>query len=124
VHSLLASKDLLGGIGGQVSDIAKQMNDSVASTTNAESKIQSRGFLTKLFFGGDSQAANAISQEVAQNQQRIDALTALLNQANLPAGVQSTLAEQVTALKDAQTRLQVVADSTKKQWGLFSWRFF
>ena len=38
VHALLASRDLLGGIGEQVSEIAKHMNDSVATTTSAERK--------------------------------------------------------------------------------------
>ena len=123
VHSLLASKDLLGGIGAQVSQIAQQMNDSVATTTRAEAQIQSRGFFTKLFFGGDTSAADAISQEVSQNQQRIDDLTKLLNQANISADVKTTLTAQVTALEDAQARLQTLAQQQKSLWGLFSWRF-
>ena len=40
VHALLASKDLIGGIGQQVSEIAKEMNRSVASTTNAEARCR------------------------------------------------------------------------------------
>ncbi|MBU6388599.1 hypothetical protein KGQ72_01855 [Patescibacteria group bacterium] len=123
VHALLASKELIGGIGSQVSEIAKQMNDSVATTTNAEAKIQSRGFLTRFFFGGDSTSADIIAQEAAQNQQRIDDLTKLLAQANVPADVQATLNAQITALKDAQMRLQTLAESEQKAWGLFSWRF-
>lgn len=124
VHSLLASKELLGGIGQQVSELAKQVNDSVATTTVAEAKIQSRGFFTKLFFGGDSAAANTISDTVAQNQERIDTLTKLLDQANISPDIQSTLNAQITALEGAQTRLQDIAQSAKKQWGIFSWRLF
>ncbi len=123
VHALLASKNLIGGIGPQVSEIAKQVNDSVASTTNAEAQIQSRGFFTKLLFGGDSAAADVISQEVAQNQQRIDDLNKLLDQANVPADIQAVLKAQIAALEDAQTRLQDLAQSEQKMWGLFSWRF-
>lgn len=123
VHSLLASKDLLGGIGGQVSVIAQQMNDSIASTTNAEAQIQSRGFFTKLFFGGDTTAAQIITEQVAQNQQRIDALTKLLAQANISVNVQTILQAQITALQEAQTRLQVLAQQQQHMWGLFSWRF-
>ena len=62
VHALLASKDLLGGIGGQVSEIAKQMNDSVATTTSAEAQIESRSFLAKLFFGGDQKGSKGYQQ--------------------------------------------------------------
>jgi len=123
VHSLLASKDLLGGIGQQVSEIAQHMNDSVATTTEVEAKIKSRGFLARLLFGGDSAAANVISQEVAQNQQRIGDLTGLLDQADVPTDIQATLTAQVTALQEAQARLQVLAEKEKKMWGLFSWRF-
>lgn len=123
VHTLLSSKNLVGGIGPQVSEIAKQMNDSIATTTNAEAKIQSRGFLARLFFGGDSTSAEVIAQQAAQNQERIDKLTALLGQANVPADVQATLEAQITALKDAQARLQDLAQREQRAWGLFSWRF-
>ena len=123
VHALLASRDLLGGgIGQQVSDIARRVDDSAATTTNAEAKIHSRGFLTKLLFGGDTTAADVISQEVARNQERIDALTALLNQANVPADIQAELNAQITALKEAQARLESVAQGERKAWGIFSWR--
>jgi hypothetical protein len=123
VHSLLASKDLLGGIGSQVSEIAKEMNHSVASTTDAEVKIKSRGFLSRLLFGGDKTSAEMIASEAAQNQTRIDSLTALLGQADVAADVQATLTAQITALKDAQERLKTLADREKSAWGLFSWRF-
>lgn len=123
VHSLLASKELLGGIGPRVSEIAKEMNDSVATTTNAETRIHSRGFFSRLFFGGDSAAADVITQAVAQNQQRIDDLNKLLAAANVSADIQTTLKAQIAALEDAQTRLQALAQSEQKMWGLLSWRF-
>ena len=124
VHSLLASKDLLGGgIGQQVSQIAQQVSASVATTTNAEAQIESRSFFTKLLFGGDSAAAQVITQQVAQNQQRIDDLTKLLGQANVSADIQTTLTAQITALQDAQTRLQDLAQKEQSMWGIFSWRF-
>lgn len=123
VHSLLASKELLGGIGPKVSEIAKDMNNSVATTTNAEAKIQSRGFFTRLFFGGDSAAADVIAQQVAQNQQRIDDLNKMLGGANVSADIQATLRAQITAIQEAQARLQDLAQKEQDQWGLFSWRF-
>jgi hypothetical protein len=106
VHALLASRDLLGGggIGQQVSEIAKHMNDSVASTTNAEAKIQSRGFFKKFLFGGDSTSAEVIAQEAVKNQARIDALTTLLSQANVPADVRRR-SPQITALMTSVCRL-------------------
>ena len=123
VHSLLVSKDLLGGIGAQVSEIAKQMNVSVASPTGAEMKIQSRGFLSRLFFGGDEMSAEVIAKAAEKNQQRIDTLTALLAEANISADVPVVLEAQIAALKEAQARLKALADREKSAWGLFSWRF-
>ena len=123
VHALLASKDLLGGIGQQVSQVATQMNQSLATTTNAEAQIQSRGFWARLFFGGDSSAADTISQQVAQDEQNIAKLTDLINQASTTADVKATLSAQITAMQDQITRLQNLANGQKSLWGLFSWRF-
>ncbi len=123
VHALLASKDLLGGIGQQVSEIAKQMNGSVATTTSAEAQIESRGFLTKLLFGGDKEAAKVIDKEVERNQESITKLTELLDQANLSTGIQTALKAQITALEEAQARFRALAEKEQSRWGLFSWRF-
>lgn len=123
VHALLSSKDLVGGIGQQVSDIAKEVDHSVASTTNAEAKINSRGFFSKLLFGGDRTSAEVIAQEAAKNQTRIDNLTTLLADATITPEVKATLDAQIAALKAAQVRLQALADKEKSAWGLFSWRF-
>ncbi len=122
VHGLLASRDLLGGIGQQVSEIAKSMNDSVATTTNAEAKIQSRGFFIRLLFGGDSAAADAISQAVERNQEHIDDLMELLGEANVSVDMQAVLTAQIAALQEAQVRLRNLAQKERKMWGLFSWR--
>ncbi|HUY62276.1 MAG TPA: hypothetical protein VMV50_00565 [Candidatus Paceibacterota bacterium] len=123
VHAFLAAKDLLGGIGPEVSQIAQQVNQSLATTTNAEAEIQARGFWTALFFGGDTNAASIISQEVARNQTRIQTLTQLMNQASTTADVKATLQVQITAMQQEQTRLQALASQQQGQWGIFSWRF-
>lgn len=123
VHALLAAKPLLGGIGQQISQIAQQVNASVATTTTAEAQIQARGFWTNFFFGGDSAAAAVIKDEVAQNQQRINELTQLLAQANVSADVQATLKAQIAAMELQQADLANLAQKEQSQWGLFSWRF-
>ncbi|MDP2655301.1 MAG: hypothetical protein Q8P17_01935 [bacterium] len=123
VHAFLNSRDILGGIGEQVSEIAKEMNDSNATTTRMEIKMHSRGFLTRLFFGGDRNSAEIISRIVIRNQELIEDLTALLDQANISADVRVTLNAQITALENAQTRLMNLATKERSNWGIFSWRF-
>lgn len=125
VHALLASKDLLGGgIGSQVSEIAKQMNDSVATTTDVEAKLQSRGILSRILFGGDKKSAGVIAAQIEQNKTRMQTLTGLLSSASTTEEVKATLDAQVQAMQDEQNRLQAVAQGQSKLWGLFSWRLF
>ena len=124
VHTLLASKELLGGIGPQVSEIAKRMNDSIATTTDVEAQIESRGFFKKLFLGGDREAAATLNGEVKSNQERIAELTALLGQADISDEVRTELTAQVNDLQAAQARLQDLAQKEQKRWGIFSWRLF
>lgn len=123
VHALLAAKPLLGGIGQQVSQIAQQVDASVATTTNAEAQIQARSFFAKLFFGGDSAAAQVIKDQAVQNQQHIQDLTQLLAQAQISAAVQATLKTQIAAMELQQTNLVTLAQKEQSMWGLFSWRF-
>lgn len=123
VHTLLASRALLGGIGEQVSDVARQMNGSLATTTSIELKLKARGFLTRFLFGGDKDAAERLQEQIDRNQERIDALKSLLVQANVSAELKATLEAQVAVLEDAQVRLTALAGKEEGAWGLFSWRF-
>ncbi len=124
VHALLAAQDLLGpSIGGQVAQLAAQVDASAQVTANAQVQAQARGFWTMLFFGGDARAAATIEQEVNQNQARIEQMTRLLSQASSTPGVQATLQAQLTAMQQEQERLQQFAQSEKNRLGIFSWRF-
>lgn len=124
VHALLASKELLGGIGTEVSEVARQFNNSVATTTNAETRVRSRNFFSRLFFGGDRNAADEIAQTVNANQKRIQKLSELIKRASVAADVEQALKTQIEALTVEQERLQDLAKKEKGQWGIFSWRFF
>ena len=78
VHALLASDTLLGGIGPQVSAIAREFNASAATTTGAENRILSRNFFSRLFFGGDKENSASIQSEVSHNRVSIKQLSSLL----------------------------------------------
>ncbi len=124
VHALLSAQNMLGGgIGPQVSQIAQEINNSVQVTANAEAQIQSRGFWTRLFFGGDAQAAGTIVQATTQNQTRMQQLTELIAQASTTPAVRTELQAQLQEMQQEQTRLQTLANTEQRWWGLFSWRF-
>lgn len=88
-----------------------------------EIKMHSRGFLTRLFFGGDKDSAEIISQMVKRNQELIESLTKILDQANISADMRVTLNVQIKALEDAQIRLMNLSTKERHSWGMFSWRF-
>lgn len=121
VHSLLAMEDLTGGIGRNVSQIAREFNNSVQATIRAEQRIETRNMVVKFLFGGDEVAAEEMEQEVIQNQQRIQHLRQLMNQCDCEEQVRAMLQEQIQNMEQEQTRLQQLAQNEKGNKGLFGW---
>jgi len=53
VHTLLATEKVIGGIGPQVSAIAREFNNSVMATIQAEERIRERSWFNRLLLGGE-----------------------------------------------------------------------
>lgn len=123
VHSLLAMEDLAGGIGQQISAIAREFNNSVRSTINAEEKIKTRSKFTRFFIGGDKNASEGIEQDVIQNQLRIQELKQLKEECTCEQEVTQVLQEQIQNIEQEQVRLQQLAQQEKQSKGLFGWLF-
>jgi hypothetical protein len=121
VHALLEMKDLVGGIGPQVSEIAKSYNNSIKETIQAEEKIQTRSALSRFFAGGDKKAAEDLEAQVAQNQERVMELKQLQQQCECDEEVKAMMQEQIQSMEQEQTRLRELADNEKKSKGLFGW---
>ncbi|MFH1424403.1 MAG: hypothetical protein ABIG20_01845 [archaeon] len=121
VHALLSMENLTGGIGPQVSAIAREFNNSVQKTIQAEEQIQSRSALKRFFSGGDQEAAGEIETEAEQNQVRIQNLNQLHTQCNCTAEVKAMLQEQIQNMEQEQTRLMELAQEEKAKKGLFGW---
>lgn len=122
VHTMLASRELLGGIGQNVSAIAIGFNNSIQATVHAEERIQKRSWFSKFFFGGDEDAADEIEQEVGQNQERIQQFQhVMLNCTDCYAQVKTMLQEQVQNVEQEQERLTQLAQEQKQSKGLLGW---
>ncbi len=121
VHTLLDMEGLIGGIGQNVSAIAREFDNSVQSTIQAEEKIQTRSAISRFFAGGDENAADEIEQQVAQNQLRIQELNQLLEQCDCDEETQTLLKEQIQNMEQEQTRLQELAQSEKQSKGILGW---
>lgn len=121
VHSLLAMEGLAGGIGPQVSEIAKNFNNSVQATIRAENKIQSKSGFARFFSGGSKEAAEELESEVNQNKERIQELKQLKEQCDCGEEVKAMMQEQIQNMEQEQTRLQELAQKEQKSKGLFGW---
>ena len=121
VHTLLAMEDLVGGIGQNVSRIAREFNNSVQATIRAEEKIQTRSGLARFFLGGDEEAAQELEQETNQSQLRIQELKQLMEECECDEGVRAMMQEQIQNMEQEQTRLQELTQNEKKSKGLFGW---
>lgn len=121
VHSLLAMGGLVGGIGPQVREIARNFNNSVQATIRAEEKIQIRSGFLRFFAGGDDKAAGELEQEINQNRQRIQQLNQLREQCDCDEEVKAMMREQIQNMEQEQNRLQQLAQKEKKSKGIFGW---
>ena len=121
VHALLAMEDLTGGIGPQVSEVAREYDNSIMSTLDAEEKIQSKGGFSRLLFGGDVEAAEELETEVTQNQNRIQQLQQLHEQCDCDEETKQLIQEQIQTMEQEQTRLRELAQEEKSHKGWFGW---
>lgn len=123
VHSLLAMEDLVGGIGKEVSQIAREFDNSVQATIEREEKIQGRNSFIKFFIGGDQESAEFIEQEVGRNLERIEELKLLKDSCACEVEVEMLLGEQIDSMEIEQDRLKELAQAEKQTKGIFGWLF-
>lgn len=121
VHSFLALGEMDGGIGRNVSLIAREFNNSVQASIRAEERIQERNQFMTLLFGGDRGASETLLQETRENQQRIRQMEHLIATCNCTNETKTILREQLQALEQEQARLRDLALQEQNQTGLFGW---
>ncbi len=123
VHSMLAMESLLGGIGQNISMIARGFNNSLQATIQAEEKIQNKGAFARFFTGGDEKAAEEIETQVEQNRNRIQELNQLMQDCDCDEEARDILQEQIQNMEQEQNRLSELANKEKSRKGLFGWMF-
>jgi len=121
VHALLAMEDLVGGIGQEVSGIAKQFNNSVQETIKAEETIRNRNRIVRFFAGGDQETAEELQNLVDQNLIRIQQLKELRNQCDCEEEVRALMQEQIHSMEQGQTKLQELIQNEKDARGIWGW---
>ena len=121
VHTLLAAEDIIGGVGPQVSEIAKEFNNSIVATVQAEERIQNRSSFMRFFFGGDEEAAAKLKQQIDQNRQRLEQLNQLKEDCSCSDEVKQIIQEQVQTMEQEQDRLNQIAQDEQSMSGIFGW---
>jgi len=121
VTTLLDVEDLSGGIGRNVSSIARDFNNSASSMRKLEDRIQTRSSFMRLLFGGDREAARELATQTAQNKARIVELQQLINSANLNTEVRAMIEDQLGIMEKEQERLQQLATREQQDRGFFGW---
>jgi len=121
VHTLLAMENITGGIGPQVSAIARDFNNSARNTWQLEERIQNRDAISRFFFGGDQVSAAELANMTAENQNRIRQIEQLMNSEQLDAETRAMLEEQLQIMQQENTRLGQVASTETQSHGLLGW---
>jgi len=121
VTTLLDVEDLSGGIGRNVSAIARDFNNSGSSMRKLEDRIQTRSSFMRLLFGGDRDAARELVTETAQNKARIVELQQLISSATLNTEVRAMIEDQLRIMEKEQERLQQLATREQQDRGFFGW---
>jgi hypothetical protein len=121
VHTLLEMEGLTGGIGRNVSEIAREFNNSASSQKTFEDRIQNRNTIIRLFFGGDRDAARELANLTVQNRLRITELGQLMNSTTLDSAIREMMEEQVKVMEKEQERVEQVSKHEQEDRGFFGW---
>jgi hypothetical protein len=119
VHNLLAMKDILGGIGPKVSEIARNLNNSSKKTIELETKIKKKGRFSKFFTGGDRDSAKMLKKEVEKEHEWVVALKDLTNKVQTGIEAKEKLEEQVKTIEEEVNRLGEIAEEEMEKMGIF-----
>ncbi len=123
VMALIASQNMIGQEGGAIANLAQEIHSVHRTMIQEEEQVQSRGFLSRFFFGGDSDRAATIQNQLQQNKQRMEQIRQYLSDCDCDEQVRTMLQEQIQAMEEEHARLREVAEDEVSTWGLFSWRF-
>lgn len=120
VQAMLQIADRDGGIGKQVRVIAQNQNQNQLKLEQDVEKIQSRGNITKFFFGANYGEINDAKKTLEQNKEQIRQLNQARNQLS-NQGDQQQLTEQIRVLEQANQDIETLITDAQKGFSLFGW---
>ena len=120
VQSLLDIADREGGIGEQVSEVAKSQNDSATTTVSAMKRVEERGAVRKFFFGSDYKNLGVIRSELATTTQNIAKLKLAADKVVFEAD-KIELNTQIQNLETELIKINTYLKAHEDIFSLFGW---
>jgi hypothetical protein len=117
-QSLIDASDFMGGIGPQVSRVARELNGSSANMTAYEERIQNRNAFMKFLFGSDREAVMAAEQQVNRTRERIMELEQLQGQVDDPQ-LKAMFQEQLRLMNQELNQTETMLQNEKRSRGIF-----
>ncbi len=106
-----------GTIGEQVRIIAREQNNTTASTTEAIEKIQKRNKIKTFLLGSDYRNLGALRSEMVQTRNRIEQLNRVMGKTASTTEVQT----QLQNLEQEQTKMEDFVKAQENKFSLFGW---
>jgi hypothetical protein len=108
------------GVGPQISELAKSMNNSVSNSIQLEAKLKSRNSIARRLLGGDQTTADLLLQETKTMEQQIAELEQLIPLVT-DEEMREELTNQLTIMTQEHQRLQSMAENEAVYKGVVGW---
>ena len=122
VEELLTTQGAKGGIGQQISEVARQQQQAQQDIGGQLDKLEARRGWMKTLFGPDYKAIKNLEQQMEQNQLRIRQLEQLQAKVTNEAE-QTQIQEVIQALIEQNTALQEQIQAEEQAGSLLGWLF-
>jgi hypothetical protein len=124
MDAIEVAEPLLGQRGPRMSEVAREMGQTVNELAAQELRLENRGRLQRFFFGQDDEVVATMQQEMEQNQNRIEEMKQYLSECeDCDEETVEYLASQIQNMEQEHNRLRLLIDNAAEQDGLFGFLF-
>jgi hypothetical protein len=109
-----------GGIGPQVSEMAKKIDDAAATSSQAMVKIESRNMIQTFLFGSDYKNLGELRRQVSATRNDLEQLNRLSETAKYGTSTVE-IQEQVSILQQTQAQIENFIKEQEGKFSLFGW---
>lgn len=119
VQELLMERDYKGGIGERVKVIAQNQLKAQEKIAGDLAELEERPGWQRFFFGLKQKSVEEVETVLADNEERIAELTALLEDPSLTVADQAALEEGLLELKSQQSLIENHIDNAEDEFSVF-----